>query len=92
MPDKRQFTSVEFTGLIDRLGVTMVSLPSAYWHQWVDDLTAGLVTLPACLRIVFIGGDKIHVDKLAAWYRAHHHELVSGAPADAASNRPEDEA
>jgi amino acid adenylation domain-containing protein len=76
MPDKRQFTSVEFTGLIDRLGVTMVSLPSAYWHQWVDDLTAGLVTLPACLRIVFIGGDKIHVDKLAAWYRVPGAEKV----------------
>ncbi|MER7625276.1 amino acid adenylation domain-containing protein [Streptomyces sp. NPDC126503] len=69
MPDKRQFTSVEFTDLIERLAVTMVSLPSAYWHQWVDDLTSGLVRLPACLRVVFIGGDKIHVEKLAAWYR-----------------------
>lgn len=73
VPDKRQFTSLEFTDLIDRLAVTMVSLPSAYWHQWVDDLTAGLVRLPACLRIVFIGGDKILVDKLAAW------SLVPGA-------------
>ncbi|MEU6097811.1 amino acid adenylation domain-containing protein [Streptomyces sp. NPDC047079] len=76
MPDKRQFTSVEFTDLINRLAVTMVSLPSAYWHQWVDDLTAGLVRLPACLRIVFIGGDKIHVDKLAAWYRIPGAEKV----------------
>lgn len=69
VPDRRQFTSVEFTDLIDRLAVTMVSLPSAYWHQWVDDLTAGLVSLPPSLRIVFIGGDKIFVDKLRAWYR-----------------------
>ena len=35
---------------------------------------------------------QISARELAAWYRAHHHELVSGAPADAASNRPEDEA
>ncbi|MFC4851901.1 amino acid adenylation domain-containing protein [Actinophytocola glycyrrhizae] len=69
MPDRPRFTSLEFTELIDRLGVTMVSLPSAYWHQWVDDLTAGLVCLPDSLRIVFIGGDKILVEKLAAWYR-----------------------
>ncbi|RKN07611.1 non-ribosomal peptide synthetase [Streptomyces radicis] len=69
MPDQRHFTSLEFTELIDRLAVTGVSLPSAYWHQWVDDLTSGLVSLPASLRIVFIGGDKILVDKLAAWYR-----------------------
>lgn len=69
MPAKRRFTSVEFTDLVERLSVTMVSLPSAYWHQWVDDLTSGLVSLPACLRVVFIGGDKILVEKLAAWYR-----------------------
>lgn len=69
MPDQRHFTSLEFTDLIDRFAVTTVSLPSAYWHQWVDDLTAGLVRLPDCVRIVFIGGDKILVDKLAAWSR-----------------------
>ncbi|MEV4148831.1 amino acid adenylation domain-containing protein [Amycolatopsis sp. NPDC049691] len=69
MPDRSRFTSIEFTELIERLGVTMVSLPSAYWHQWVDDLTAGLVRLPASLRVVFIGGDKILVEKLAAWFR-----------------------
>jgi amino acid adenylation domain-containing protein len=76
VPDKRQFTSVEFTDLIDRLAVTMVSLPSAYWHQWVDDLTSGLVRLPPSLRIVFIGGDKIFVDKLRAWYRVPGAEAV----------------
>jgi amino acid adenylation domain-containing protein len=76
MPSQRRFTSLEFTDLIDRLGVTMVSLPSAYWHQWVDDLTTGLVRLPACLRIVFIGGDKILVDKLAAWSRVPGAEAV----------------
>ncbi|MFE9602466.1 amino acid adenylation domain-containing protein [Streptomyces hokutonensis] len=76
VPDRRQFTSVEFTDLIDRLAVTMVSLPSAYWHQWVDDLTAGLVSLPPSLRIVFIGGDKIFVDKLRAWYRVPGAEAV----------------
>ncbi|WP_435603464.1 amino acid adenylation domain-containing protein [Streptomyces sp. bgisy130] len=76
VPDKRRFTSLEFTGLIDRHAVTVVSLPSAYWHQWVDDLTAGLVRLPACVRIVFIGGDKILVDKLAAWLRIPGTESV----------------
>ena len=35
---------------------------------------------------------QISARELAAWYRAHHHELVSCAPADAASNRPEGEA
>ncbi|WP_212844273.1 non-ribosomal peptide synthetase [Catellatospora sp. IY07-71] len=69
MPASRKFTSQELTDLIERLSVTMVSLPSAYWHLWVDDLTAGTVHLPPTLRTVFIGGDKILVDKLEAWYR-----------------------
>ncbi|APU13108.1 MULTISPECIES: non-ribosomal peptide synthetase [Actinoalloteichus] len=68
MPAQSKFTSWEFTGLIERLSVTMVSLPSAYWHLWVDDLVAGVVSLPPSLRTVFIGGDKILVDKLTAWY------------------------
>ncbi|SER01626.1 amino acid adenylation domain-containing protein [Lentzea xinjiangensis] len=76
MPAKRQFTSVEFTELVDRLAVTMISLPSAYWHQWVDDLTSGLVRLPESLRVVFIGGDKILVEKLAAWYRVPGAERI----------------
>jgi amino acid adenylation domain-containing protein len=76
MPDQRRFTSREFTDLIDRLAVTMVSLPSAYWHQWVDDLISGLVRLPASLRIVFIGGDKILAEKLAAWFRVPGAESV----------------
>ncbi|MGH3939862.1 MAG: amino acid adenylation domain-containing protein [Pseudonocardiaceae bacterium] len=77
MPAGRRFTSWELTELIDRLGVTMVSLPSAFWHQWVDDLTAGLVVLPASLRVVFIGGDKILLDKLAAWYRVPGAERIN---------------
>ncbi|MEV1144095.1 amino acid adenylation domain-containing protein, partial [Micromonospora sp. NPDC049799] len=67
LPDAPRPTSVELTRLISARGVTVVSLPSAYWHQWTDDLRAGVVTLPETLRTVFIGGDKIRMDKLAAW-------------------------
>ncbi|MDJ0344777.1 amino acid adenylation domain-containing protein [Streptomyces sp. H10-C2] len=67
LPDAPRPTSVELTELITARGVTVVSLPSAYWHQWTDDLRAGVVTLPETLRTVFIGGDKIRMDKLAAW-------------------------
>jgi amino acid adenylation domain-containing protein len=77
MPAQRKFTSRELTGLIERLSVTMVSLPSAYWHLWVDDLVTGAVRLPPSLRTVFIGGDKILVDKLAAWYRIPGAERIN---------------
>ncbi|MGV9642536.1 amino acid adenylation domain-containing protein [Streptomyces sp. NPDC003514] len=67
LPDGPRPTSVELTALIERRGVTVVSLPTAYWHQWTDDLRDGVVTLPASLRTVFVGGDKIRMDKFAAW-------------------------
>lgn len=77
MPSQRKFTSRELTDLIERLSITMVSLPSAYWHLWVEDLTTGTVQLPPCLRTVFIGGDKILVDRLAAWYRIPGAERIN---------------
>ncbi|GAB2727602.1 hypothetical protein GCM10010442_56590 [Kitasatospora kifunensis] len=76
MPSERRFSSWELTDMIQRLAVTIVSLPSAYWHQWVDDLGAGLVRLPAGLRTVYIGGDKIIGDKLAAWSRIPGTEAI----------------
>ncbi|MFJ2865141.1 amino acid adenylation domain-containing protein [Kitasatospora sp. NPDC087314] len=77
LPDAPRPTSVELTELITARGVTVVSLPSAYWHQWTDDLRAGVVALPETLRTVFIGGDKIRMDKFAAWT-----EVVGSRPVD----------
>ncbi|WP_422769195.1 amino acid adenylation domain-containing protein [Plantactinospora sp. WMMC1484] len=67
LPDTPRPTSVELTELMTAREATMVSLPSNYWHQWVDDLAAGIVSLPERLRLAFIGGDKLRMDKLAAW-------------------------
>ncbi len=77
MPAQRKFTSGELTDVIERLSVSMVSLPSAYWHLWVEDLATGSVRLPPSLRTVFIGGDKILVDKLAEWYRIAGAERIN---------------
>ncbi|WP_344403419.1 amino acid adenylation domain-containing protein [Dactylosporangium fulvum] len=77
LPDTPRPTSVELTELITARGATMVSLPSNYWHQWTDDLVAGIVSLPDGLRTVFIGGDKLRMDKLTAWL-----EVVGSRPVD----------
>ncbi|WP_406643191.1 amino acid adenylation domain-containing protein [Amycolatopsis sp. WGS_07] len=77
LPDMARPTSVELTDLIAAREATMVSLPSNYWHQWTDDLAAGIVSLPASLRTVFAGGDKMRMDRLAAWL-----EVVGPRPVD----------
>ena len=77
LPDTPRPTSVELTELMAARGGTMVSLPSNYWHQWADDLVAGIVSLPERLRTVFIGGDKLRMDKLEAWL-----DVVGPRPVD----------
>lgn len=49
-------------------GVTVVNLPAAYWHQWVDDLEAAPV--PACLRLVVVGSERVDEHRVARW-RSH---------------------
>ncbi|HYX44199.1 MAG TPA: amino acid adenylation domain-containing protein, partial [Acidimicrobiales bacterium] len=39
-------------------GVTVLNLPTAYWHQWVRDLEAMGQPVPAGLRLVVAGGEK----------------------------------
>ena len=48
-------------------GVTVVNLPAAYWHQWVDDLEAAPV--PASLRLVVVGSERVDEHRVARWRR-----------------------
>jgi amino acid adenylation domain-containing protein len=48
-------------------GVTVVNLPSAYWHQWVDDLEAAPV--PASLRLIVVGSERVDEHRIAKWRR-----------------------
>ncbi len=49
-------------------GVTVLDLPTAYWHVLVDALEED--RLPPSVRLVIIGGEAARKDKLAQW-RAH---------------------
>jgi amino acid adenylation domain-containing protein/non-ribosomal peptide synthase protein (TIGR01720 family) len=51
------------------LGVTWISLPTAYWHQLAAVLEEGEEEWPACLRLVIIGGERALPERWAAWGR-----------------------
>jgi len=57
----------EFTRRIARAGITVLDLPTAYWHAWVDGLTALGEPLPASLRLVVVGGEKAQPAAFARW-------------------------
>lgn len=40
------------------LGVTVLDLPTAFWHQLTSELAAANLALPETLRLVIIGGDR----------------------------------
>ncbi|NRQ38558.1 amino acid adenylation domain-containing protein [Nonomuraea sp. NN258] len=47
--------------------VTVLNLPTAYWHELVRHLTDTGTTLPGCVRLVVIGGEAVRPARLADW-------------------------
>lgn len=56
-----------FMRLLDDREVSVVSVPSSYWHLWVDELVRVPAQRPRSLRMVFVGGERILADKLRQW-------------------------
>ncbi|HEX2187551.1 MAG TPA: amino acid adenylation domain-containing protein, partial [Longimicrobiaceae bacterium] len=48
-------------------GITMVSLPTAYWHELAAAPAEELPALPESLRMVMIGGERALPERLEAW-------------------------
>jgi amino acid adenylation domain-containing protein len=55
----------DLRALVAEQGVTVLNLPASYWHVLVDDLGAG--TMPACLRLMVTGSERINPQALARW-------------------------
>ncbi|WP_309895708.1 amino acid adenylation domain-containing protein [Archangium sp.] len=59
----------EFRELIARERLSVLSLPPAYLHEWLSELARQGGTLPECLRLVLLGGDKLLPETWALWQR-----------------------
>jgi amino acid adenylation domain-containing protein len=59
----------EFMTTCDRLQITILDLPTAYWHQLTAELVASNLALPESLRLVVIGGEKASPDLIRAWQK-----------------------
>jgi amino acid adenylation domain-containing protein len=65
-PEDMALSIAHFLRELERLRITVLDLPTTYWHE----LAAGLGregTLPACVRLVILGGEKALPDRLALW-------------------------
>lgn len=50
--------------------ISVLDLPTAYWHEMAEPLTIGRIELPASLRLIIIGGERALPDRITAWKRA----------------------
>ena len=55
--------------VVQEEGVTVLDLPTAFWHEWVAELEAAGAEPPAGLRLVVIGGEAVQPERLATWRR-----------------------
>jgi amino acid adenylation domain-containing protein len=57
----------DFLETCAQLRISILDLPTAYWHELAAELGADHSQLPESLRLVIIGGEKALPGRLAAW-------------------------
>lgn len=55
--------------MVEQEQLTVMELPTAYWHEWVRELDRRNWEPPRCLRLVIIGGERVLPERLALWRR-----------------------
>jgi amino acid adenylation domain-containing protein len=66
--DAEIWTGRDLQQQISDEGLTIVNLPPAYWHQWIQEWANGKEPpAPEQLRLVIVGGDAISSESLNVW-------------------------
>jgi aspartate racemase len=57
----------KFSAFVASEQVTVLNLPSPYWHEWVGELVQTGTKPPSTLRLVVVGSDRTSARILATW-------------------------
>jgi amino acid adenylation domain-containing protein len=68
-PGSSALSIADFLRFLEEQKVTVASLPSAYWHEWVASMSDATVPFPSSLRLVISGMDSVRPDLFAVWRR-----------------------
>ncbi|AOX99752.1 non-ribosomal peptide synthetase [Jeongeupia sp. USM3] len=60
----------DFLAACGREHITLLDLPTAFWHELAYSLATQSLALPASLRTVIIGGEAAQAERLAQWRAA----------------------
>ena len=67
--ENASLAATDFLRWADENRITVLDLPTAYWHELVRELSESDLNLPKSLRSVIVGGEKASASALAAWRR-----------------------
>jgi aspartate racemase len=72
-------TPADFLRTLEAAQLTVVNLPTAFWHELTRAMTAAGLALPAPVRLVIIGGEAALPAMVADWHRlaTGHARLVN---------------
>ncbi|MDF5726639.1 MAG: amino acid adenylation domain-containing protein [Rhizonema sp. PD38] len=62
-----------FQQFIKQEKLTVLNLPTAYWHEWVSYLVQQEVSLLTTLRLVIVGTESVLPEKLVLWQKLVDH-------------------
>ncbi len=68
-PSQAAVSLRDFQRLVEQEKITVVNVPTPYWHEWVNELSASGGGLPPNLRLVVVGTDKALAERLATWQK-----------------------
>ncbi|HMV99523.1 MAG TPA: amino acid adenylation domain-containing protein [Acidobacteriota bacterium] len=66
--DVRMSSAVELLETITATGITVLDLPTAYWHLLVREMVKGKLPVPPSLRLVILGGEQASNEVLDLWF------------------------
>jgi amino acid adenylation domain-containing protein len=65
--NEQALSSDQFLGLIENEKATVINLPASYWHQLVTELSRFSKRLPAAIRLMIVGSEKVSAERYATW-------------------------
>jgi amino acid adenylation domain-containing protein len=69
-PDGMIDSVQRFVRVVERERLTVLNVPTAYWHELAAALRSGHVELPDRVRLAVVGGERALPARLADWYAA----------------------
>jgi amino acid adenylation domain-containing protein len=74
-PDTMIDTFQGFIEIIQREEISIINLPTAFWHELTDAIEDQELSIPPKIRLVIIGGDRANHHRVASWLKNQRPEV-----------------